>query len=247
MQNPYGRARDSYRRTPSDFYPRCAASSHMSANDISGGGYNALPGLRGLYVITDDTCVRAPDFLRRTEAALRGGARWMQYRNKYDEFNVCLVQAQALVALAHRYGAGVIVNDDPLLAKEAGADGVHLGHSDPGIRQARSLLGSSAIIGVSCYNELNLALAAQAENASYIAFGSFYPSRTKPDAVRASPALLRTAKCELHVPIAAIGGITPENGAAMIAAGADLLAVIEGVFGQEDIGAAAQRYARLFT
>lgn len=202
--------------------------------------------LRGLYAVTDEAGVRAPDFQRRAEAALRGGARLLQYRNKGDEFNACLTQIQTLVALAGRYGVAVIVNDDPLLAKKAGAAGVHLGRDDPSIRQARAVLGRSAIIGASCYNELDLAVAAEAEGASYVAFGSFYPSATKPDAVCAQPELLRSAKQSLHVPIVAIGGITPENGATLVAAGADLLAVIEGVFGQPDIGAAAQRYATLF-
>ena len=139
-----------------------------------------------------------------------------------------------------------IVNDDITLAKQTKASGVHLGREDASVADAREQLGPQAIIGVSCYNELTRAETAQAQGADYIAFGRFFPSRTKPQAVQANPDLLREAKKKLHIPVVAIGGITPENGAALIAAGADALAVIEGVFGQPDIRAAAERYARLF-
>ena len=139
-----------------------------------------------------------------------------------------------------------LVNDDVELAKQTQADGVHLGREDVSLVQARTQLGPQAIIGVSCYNELARAVQAQNEGADYVAFGRFFPSRTKPQAVQADLELLREAKTKLHIPIVAIGGITPENGASLIAAGADALAVIEGVFGQADVRAAAARYARLF-
>jgi thiamine-phosphate pyrophosphorylase len=139
-----------------------------------------------------------------------------------------------------------IINDDVTLAKETQADGVHLGREDAAIAQARKQLGSRAIIGVSCYNELARAEQAAAQGADYVAFGRFFPSRTKPQAVPASLDLLREAKKKLHIPVVAIGGITPENGASLIAAGANALAVIEGVFGQADVRAAAERYASLF-
>ena len=115
-----------------------------------------------------------------------------------------------------------------------------------GLRAARALIGDNKLIGVSCYNELERALAAEQDGADYIAFGSFFPSRTKPGAVRATPELLRAARTQLRIPVVAIGGITPENGATLIEAGADMLAVIEGVFAQPDIRAAARRYTRLF-
>ena len=123
---------------------------------------------------------------------------------------------------------------------------MHLGRDDADVASARRVLGARALIGVSCYNDLALAQKAEADGADYVAFGSFYPSPTKPQAPRAELELLRAARRTLRVPIVAIGGITPDNGAALITAGADALAVIEGVFGQPDIRAAAARYTRLF-
>jgi thiamine-phosphate pyrophosphorylase len=148
--------------------------------------------------------------------------------------------------VCRQHGVLFIINDDVTLAKETRADGVHLGREDVPLAEARKLLGTRAIIGVSCYNELARAQAAQKQGADYVAFGRFFPSRTKPQAVQANLDLLREAKRKLHIPVVAIGGITPENGASLIAAGADALAVIEGVFGQADVRAAAERYARLF-
>ena len=123
---------------------------------------------------------------------------------------------------------------------------MHLGREDMGLRAARALIGDNKLIGVSCYNELERALAAERDGADYIAFGSFFPSRTKPGAVHATPELLRAARTQLRIPVVAIGGITPENGATLIEAGADMLAAIDGVFNQTDIRAAAQRYTKLF-
>ncbi|HLQ26711.1 MAG TPA: thiamine phosphate synthase [Acidiferrobacterales bacterium] len=202
--------------------------------------------MQGLYLITDQAGLRAANFLQRVEAAFLGGARFLQYRNKNDNDNARRQQAGALVQLCSRYDVPVIINDDVQLAHETGAAGVHLGRDDADIAEARALLGTPAIIGVSCYNELNRALAAEAVGANYVAFGSFYPSATKPYALRAHVDLLRLAKKKLHIPIAAIGGITPENGAILIAAGADMLAVIDAVFGQADPMRAAQAFAKLF-
>ena len=140
----------------------------------------------------------------------------------------------------------LIVNDDVALAAAVEAAGVHLGHNDAAPAAARDLLGPRAIIGVSCYNRLDLALAARDQGADYVAFGSFFPSSTKPLAVRADIDLLRRARRELRLPLVAIGGITPENGAVLVGAGADMLAVVTGVFGAPDPQAAARAYARLF-
>ena len=163
-----------------------------------------------------------------------------QTKNSHEQF------ARALNALCREHGVAFLINDDVRLAGTIGAAGVHLGRDDPDIGAARAVLGASALIGVSCYNELARAQAAQDAGADYVAFGRFFPSRTKPQAVPAAPELLRAARTALKIPIVAIGGITPENGASLIAAGADALAVIEGVFNQSDIRAAAERYARLF-
>lgn len=205
------------------------------------------PVLRGLYAITSAELLAAPDWLARAEAALRGGARALQYRAKDIGPARQREQARGLATLCAHFDVPLIINDDPQLACDSGAAGVHLGRDDADIAAARALLGDAAIIGVSCYNELAHAQRAQAQDADYVAFGSFHPSPTKPGAVRAELALLRAAQHSLRVPVVAIGGITPENGAALISAGADMLAAIEGVFGQPDIEAAARRYAALFS
>jgi len=179
-------------------------------------------------------------------AALAGGARVIQYRDKTRDTARRERQARALAALCRAHGALFVINDDVALARAVAADGVHLGRDDATLAQARAQLGPQAAIGVSCYNELSRALQAQAQGADYVAFGSFFPSRTKPAAVPATLELLRQARALLPLPIVAIGGITPTNGATLLHAGADALAVIEGVFGQTDIDAAAKQYARLF-
>ena len=200
----------------------------------------------GLYAIADTHYLEDAHLLNAVGEAIAGGGRVIQFRDKKHIAEARLGQAGEMARLCRRHGALFIVNDDVELAKETGADGVHLGREDTAVADARKQLGPQAIIGVSCYNELARAETAQAQGADYIAFGRFFPSRTKPQAVQASLDLLREAKKKLRIPVVAIGGITPENGASLIAAGADALAVIEGVFGQPDIRAAAQRYASLF-
>ncbi len=201
----------------------------------------------GLYAIADTQYLDDAHLLPAVSEAIVGGARVIQYRDKKHIAEKRIQQAKGLAALCRQHGVLFIINDDVMLAKETQANGVHLGREDAAIAQARKQLGSRAIIGVSCYNELARAETAQSQGADYIAFGRFFPSRTKPQAMQANLDLLREAKKKLRIPIVAIGGITPENGAALIAAGADALAVIEGVFGQADVRAAAERYARLFT
>lgn len=198
---------------------------------------------RGLYAITPDL-IATEALLDAVEAAIRGGAVWIQYRTA--AFEDRKRQAQALCQLCHRCRVPLIINDDPRLAWDIGADGVHLGQDDPHYEEARALLGPQAILGVSCYNSLDRAVSAQRIGANYVAFGRFFPSKTKPEAKQAPLALLYEARRQLSIPIVAIGGITPENGGALIEAGADLLAVIEGVFGQPDLEAAARRYTELF-
>ena len=202
--------------------------------------------IAGLYAIADTQYLDDARLLPAVGEAIAGGARIVQYRDKKHVAADRARQATELAALCRKHGALFIINDDVELAKQVQAAGVHLGKEDASIEQARTQLGSRAIIGVSCYNELARAEKAQAAGADYVAFGRFFPSRTKSQAVQADLGLLRAAKQKLHIPVVAIGGITPENGASLIAAGADALAVIEGVFGQADVRAAAERYARLF-
>jgi thiamine-phosphate pyrophosphorylase len=204
------------------------------------------PRIAGLYAIADSSYLATEQFVPAVRAALDGGARVIQYRDKTSDARQREAIARALNALCREHAVPLLINDDVQLAKVVAAAGVHLGRDDPDIGAARAALGPAALVGVSCYNELARARAAHAAGADYVAFGRFFASRTKPQAVPAAPKLLRTARATLRIPIVAIGGITPENGASLIAAGADALAVIEGVFHQPDIRAAAERYARLF-
>ena len=203
--------------------------------------------LRGLYAITSATLCREPGRLAAAvEAALAGGARLVQYRDKEADAAARRATARALLGLCREHNALFIVNDDVELALAIGADGVHLGASDLPLRDARRRLGGLATIGVSCANLLARAVAAQDEGASYVAFGRFFPSRTKPGAPQAELALLREARAKLHIPVCAIGGITPANARPLVEAGAAMLAAVEGVFGEADVAGAARGYARLF-
>lgn len=200
--------------------------------------------LRGLYAITPEGPQH--DLLDLVNKALRGGTRLIQYRDKGPDPSRRLTLAKTLCELCRAAGVPFIFNDDPDLAAACGAHGVHLGRDDPDPAAARALLGPRAIIGVSCYNRLDLAHAAQAKGADYVAFGRFYPSGTKPLAVQANLDLLRQARRELQLPLVAIGGITPDNAQSLIAAGADLLAVVNGVFAAPDVSAAARAFDNLF-
>ncbi|MGF2736966.1 thiamine phosphate synthase [Marinobacter sp. DUT-1] len=205
-------------------------------------------GLRpGLYAITDSELTPADHLLASVEAVLRGGAVLIQYREKAAPWPERLGQARDLQALCSNAGVPLIINDDPQLAKRTGAAGVHLGQGDGSLALARQLLSENAIIGVTCHASLELAGQALAEGADYLAFGRFYSSGTKPDAPGADPAVLTEAK-QLGKPVTAIGGVTAENGAPLIRAGADLLAAVGGVFGgtPEQIEQKARAFGRLF-
>lgn len=201
---------------------------------------------RGLYAITDAQLIPDARLLEAVEHALLGGAQAIQYRHKGIDEHLHLQQAQALNSLCRRYQIPLIINDDVALAAKVGSAGVHLGKDDAPLSEARARLGEDAIIGVSCYACLELGFQAAREGADYVAFGSFFPSPTKPAAVRAPLELLRQAKQRLALPIVAIGGITPHNGHALVAAGADFLAVVSGVFGRRDVRAAAEAYRALY-
>lgn len=205
--------------------------------------------LRGLYVITDHALSQQHHLPVTTmvETAIHGGARIVQYRNKTATPEVCLQEAQTLATVCQLNHVLFLVNDDIELALAANADGVHLGQTDASLSQARAELGAERIIGVTCHDQISLALAAQDAGADYVAFGRFFPSQTKPEAPPANPEILQQARAQLQIPIAAIGGITPENAPALLELGADMLAVIHGVFGADDIAVAADEYARLFT
>ncbi|MEO6749400.1 MAG: thiamine phosphate synthase, partial [Casimicrobiaceae bacterium] len=202
--------------------------------------------LRGLYAVTPDLA-DTDALAARVRAAIDGGAAAVQYRNKTADPALRAIQAQAL-ADACRGRALFIVNDDAALAARVGADGVHVGEHDGGVAAARAIVGARLIVGVSCYDDLALARAAVAAGADYIAFGSFFGSRVKPDARRAHVSLLRDARA-FGVPVVAIGGIIASNAGTLVAAGADMLAVISGVFAADapaDVTRAARALARLF-
>ncbi|HEX5362799.1 MAG TPA: thiamine phosphate synthase [Gallionella sp.] len=201
--------------------------------------------ISGLYAITPDERDTA-ELLRKVRLALQGGVRVLQYRNKLADASLRAEQAGALSKLTREFSVPLIVNDDAELARQAGADGVHLGGTDGSVAAARALLGSGSIIGVSCYNRLALAQDAVSQGADYVAFGSFFASTVKPDAVAATPDLLRHARAGLTVPLVAIGGITVQNGTQLLEAGANALAVISAVFAAPDIAGAATDFSNLF-
>lgn len=201
------------------------------------------PLIRGLYVITDARMQPAERLLESVSAALRGGARVVQYRDKGEDRARRWVEAASIRDACRAAGALCLINDDVELAAASGADGVHIGREDGAIAEARSRLGPEAIIGVSCYDEFGVAVEAEAAGADYVAFGSVYPSQVKPNAVRAPLSLFRRARRRLSVPVVGIGGIDADNAGEVIAAGADAVAVISAVFAAADVAAAARRLA----
>lgn len=201
--------------------------------------------LRGLYAITDSQLLAGGKLLPYAEAALKGGATLLQYRDKSSDEARRLRQAEALRELCNRYGAGLIINDDAELAARLGV-GLHLGQTDGSLSVARALLGRQAIIGGTCHARMELAEAAAKEGASYVAFGRFFDSNTKPGAPSATVELLDEAKSRISLPIVAIGGVTLDNAALLIARGASMVAVIHALFGA-DSAAEVERRARAFS
>lgn len=198
---------------------------------------------RGLYLITPDD--PDPSQLFARTRPLLAFASCLQLRNKAMDADALRVAGIALRSACKDAGVPLLINDDAALAAELGADGVHLGEHDGDIASARRLLGDDAIIGASCYDDIERARRLAAEGASYLAFGAFFPSPTKPNARRASLQLLRDS-AHLGLPRVAIGGITPDNAPSLVDAGADLVAVISGVFDPPDPVAAARAYLSLF-
>ena len=199
----------------------------------------------GLYAVTPEL-TDSIALVSKVDAALRGGARVIQYRNKSTEDPLRRSQAGEIARLCRIWDALFIVNDSVALAREVDADGVHLGENDGDVGAARAVLGPGKLIGVSCYNEMVRARAAVSQGADYVAFGSFFPSATKPLAVRAGTELLRIAASEIALPVVAIGGINEDNAAGLIAAGADAVAVVSALFDAPDVEEQARRFSCLF-
>lgn len=200
---------------------------------------------RGLYAITPDEADTGR-LTARVDAAIRGGAVMVQYRNKAASRVLAREQAARLADLCRAAGVPLIVNDDPRLALEVDAAGAHLGADEGDLRAARAVLGPGRLLGASCYDRPALAAAAREAGADHVAFGAIFASATKPRAVRAPLALLGDPAASAGLPVVAIGGITVENAAEAIAAGAHALAVITDLFDAPDIAARAAAYRRLF-
>ncbi len=200
--------------------------------------------LKGLYLITDP-CWK-DDLLNKVESALSGGCRLVQYRNKGAAQSLRKTEALAVQALCETYNASFLINDDIELAVAIGADGVHLGQDDSHCLIARQQLGSEAIIGITCHSDLRLAKNAECDGANYVAFGRFFPSSTKPEAVPAPQQLITEAKQSLAIPVVAIGGITLDNAPNLIQQGVDMLAVSHSLLSADNCEQRARAFNELF-
>lgn len=205
----------------------------------------SMNNLRGLYAITDSTLLADGRLLPYAEAALRGGARLLQYRDKSDNAATRLREADALRELCERHGATLLINDDAELAARLGV-GLHLGQEDGSLSAARALLGRRTIIGATCHASIELAEQARREGASYVAFGRFFNSSTKPGAPAATLEMLQQARQHIALPIVAIGGVTLDNTPQLIACGASLVAVVHALFAADSANE-VERRARAFS
>ena len=201
--------------------------------------------MKGLYLVTpdwDDT----DRLLQASDAALSGGVALLQYRHKTADAALRRSQAEALLSLCRRHGCPFIVNDYIDLALEIGADGVHVGGTDAPVAAVRAQIGPDMILGSSCYGDLALARSAHAAGASYVAYGGFYPSRVKKYPVTTPTSILADSHAAVPLPTVVIGGMTPENSAPLVSAGADMVAAISSVYLADDPRAAAAAFAALF-
>lgn len=189
--------------------------------------------LKGLYLITSSELIPEKSFLKTVESAIRGGASLLQFRDKISPEEKIIKSGLELHKLTKKYGIPLIINDNPLLAREIGAEGVHLGENDPDIESARKILGKESIIGITCYNKLENGLIAQEKGADYVAFGTPYSTPTKPGRKPTSIETLEEASKILDIPVFAIGGIFPVNAKEIIDTGVDGIAVITSVFGSD--------------
>ncbi len=201
--------------------------------------------IKGLYAITPDSA-DLNTLIQKTQLAIEGGAFMVQYRSKIHDRDVKMQQCAAILRLCREYDVPCIVNDDVEICRVLKADGVHLGEKDDNIAEVRHILGEDAIIGSSCYDQLNRAKQAQKEGASYVAFGAVFPTPTKPNAPRATLELLRKAKSEIQIPIVAIGGITMNNAHDVIETGIDAIAVITNLYESNSIKETAETLSQMF-
>lgn len=202
--------------------------------------------LHGLYAITDSQLIPEDSFYDSIKRVLKGGARIIQYRDKSDDSKKRLSQVRKIRDLCYQFNALLIINDDIELAIQTDADGVHLGRSDALLSDARHQLGKDSTIGLSCYNDIDLAIDAQEHGANYVAFGAVYNSPTKPDAATVTLETLKNAKSRLSIPVCAIGGINIQNARPVIATGVDMIAVISDLFAHDNIQARSEALSSLF-
>lgn len=202
--------------------------------------------MRGLYLVTPDW-EDTDRLLDATRRALEGGAALVQYRNKTAPDALREEQAAALLALCRHHHRPLVINDHLELCTRLDADGVHVGGLDAPVAAVRAALGPGKIVGASCYGQFELAEAAQAAGASYVAFGGFYPSRVKVYEVSTPPGIVTRAKGVLRVPVVVIGGMTVENARPLVGLGANMVAAISSVYGVEEPDAAAREFAGLFS
>ncbi len=201
--------------------------------------------MKGLYLVTpdwDDT----EQLLAASEQAIQGGATLLQYRHKTASDALRREQAQALLALCRRMKLPLIINDHVELCEAIDADGVHVGGTDASVAEARVRVGTEKIVGASCYGDLQLAHAAKAAGASYVAFGGFYPSRVKKYAVTTAPDIITLANQTLDIPLCVIGGMTADNSKPLVMLGAQMVAAISSVYSAADPRSAAGEFAALF-
>ena len=202
--------------------------------------------MNNLYAITDSQLLPGDTLFAGVSAALKGGCKLVQYRDKSADHARRFFEAKQLLALCNQHQAQLLINDDVSLAQEVGAHGVHLGQGDTNPVAARIILGSRAIIGVTCHDSLAFAQQAIKDSANYIAFGRFFSSNTKPDAHPAPVSLISDArKAFSNTPIVVIGGITLDNGKQLLEAGADMLAVCHSLFSADDVTAQTKKFIEL--
>jgi len=201
--------------------------------------------IKGLYAITPDMA-DLNTLIQKTQLAIEGGAFMVQYRSKIDDRDAKMRQCAAILRLCHEYEIPCIVNDDVDMCRVLEADGVHLGEKDDNIAEVRHILGEDAIIGSSCYNQIERARQAQKEGASYVAFGAIFATSTKPQAPRATLELLKEAKREIQIPIVAIGGITVNNAHDVTKTGIDAIAVITSLYEAKTIKETAETFSKMF-
>ncbi len=201
--------------------------------------------ISGLYAVTPDE-INIDLLMTKVEAVLQGGVSVLQYRNKLASYKLQTQQARAILPLCRRYHVPLIINDSIKLCMTLDADGVHIGAEDGNLSEVRARLGKGKILGASCYNQLDLAVAAQQANADYVAFGACFASSTKPNAPIANLNLFKQAQAQLNIPAVAIGGITLKNAPLVIDAGASAIAVINAIFSADDVKSATQQFTQLF-